>query len=267
MEPLDEKDFIQERRQKTPVPLWLWFMILVAIFISSWMGGEWVIREMQTRVEKAPFLRVTNRQISLYLWQNPQYMRVNVRDKTGYLPAFQTMESVSPQLEQIDSFTQAPPELLFQYHTWKRLLGEYAIPKPIPMVEFKDFLAKAPEWDPKHWPDAPLEYQALVNELDTLREEDLQRLPYNILPREVRQAFSGWKNYYIDQEKINQFKPTYQLAGKLIEKYPHYSRNYWQNLYPDYLKSLQGKDKNVAIAPAEMEPFLRVALFNFADTQ
>ena len=267
MEPLDEKDFIQERKQKPALPVWLWLMILIAVIISVWMGGEWVIREMQIKVEKAPFLRVTNREISLYLWQNPHEMRANVKSKTGYLPGFQSIESVGPRLEGVDSFTQAPPELLFQYHTWKRLLGDYVFPRPMPVNEFKEFLTQAPEWEPKNWPQASEEYRALVNELDTLRVSNLQTLPLNTLPKEVRFAFYGWKNFYIDKDKINQARPTYEDAHRLIKTYPNYARNFWQNLYPDYLKGLD--DTNVkssdAIPNEELEPFLRVAFYNFSD--
>src|SRR5271154_2343172 len=93
--PLQEKDFIQESYTKNPFPIWLWFFIVITITALLWGGGSWYTKRMNQEIRSSPFLQVTNRQLSLFLWQFPEYMRANARTKNGYLPGFQYQEKIS----------------------------------------------------------------------------------------------------------------------------------------------------------------------------
>ena len=92
--------------------------------------------------------------------------------------------------------SRRPPETLFLYHTWDRLLGAICFRRPISAEEFAAFLKDAEEWHPKNWADAPAAYAALVESDFT---DDLQ----DRLPLQVRQAFVGWRNYFKEGEEIN----------------------------------------------------------------
>lgn len=250
MNELSEKDFIKEPRQKNPVPLWLWFTILFGVMALFWIGGYWLSREKKETVSRGPFLQVTNRDFSLFLWQHTEYMRPHRKDKTGYLPGFKTGSMVNPELNKLDEWVVVPPEILFEYHAWKRLLGNNVIKRTVTPAELKEFLAYADEWMPQNWKKASPEYTKVVEELDTLTVDDLR----HSLPKEVMQAFVGWKNYFKEGESIVDYQPDEETIKKFLSAYPKYQRNYWRNLYPKYLHE------------NEMPAFLKAAIYNYKES-
>lgn len=270
---LSEKDFIQEGFRKNPFPFWMW-LALLTIFVSLlWGGASSYYNKLSTFIQKSPFLQVTNRELSLFLWQNPEFMRVNAKEKNGYLLGFQYQNKVGVEPANADQHAVAPPEVLFRYHTWKRLLGDVYFSRTIPIEEFKEFLTQAAEWQPSFWKKAPPEYVKLVNGMPTLKIRNLELLPTEILPQTVRLAFQGWKNYFKEGTAINQVKPTFAEMKRFIDKYPNYARNYWRNIvhstHPDYLRAFtfDKHDSSAIISGEELSPFLKVAIYNFLISQ
>ncbi len=265
---LQEKDFIHE--PKNANPLWLWAAIVVGFIALIWGGKEWVTgKDRESSSISGPFANVSNRDFSLFLWQNPEYMRVNVSTKMGYLEGFQYLNKVSVEPEMADKRVVAPPKVVFLYHVWNRLLGSDYIPRKIPTSEFKNFLNYCEEWKPEFWSRAPSEYVNFIKGLPTYKGESLEALPMSTLPVVVRQAFVGWKNYAIEGAAIDAIKPTFQDVQDLLGSYPHYARNFWRNIqnWPDspYLKSMLSKqfDPKAVVPENELAGFLKVALFNF----
>lgn len=266
---IPDNELINESLSKDPFPAWLWFALIVALSAILWGAGSWLFEIKQDIVKDNPFLQVTNRDFSLFLWQNPEYMRANVSSKTGYLPGFQYSEKVSIEPGQAEQFVSAPPEVLFLYHVWHRLVSKEFAPRPIPVNEFKDFLSYSKEWQPQNWPQAPQDYKDLVDHLPT----DLGARIAEQLPSQVQQAFIGWKNYFIEGAKINQTRPTYGGMKKFLSEFPHYARNFWRNIVqngrPLYLQSLSNPQVSAKdeIPENEISGFLKVAYFNFLQSQ
>jgi hypothetical protein len=266
---LKEKDFIQENYPKSPNTFWFWIALFAFISLFLWVGREWFLNEVEEKIENAPFLQVTNREFSLFLWENPEFMRINAKNKVGYLPAFYYEGKVSVDPELADQFVIAPPELLFRYHVWKRLLWNSFIPRSIDMKEFKEFLNDVPEWQPKNWAQAPLQYIQFLESLATSESYDYlyETFPIDSIPHEVWRAFQGWKNYYKEGEKINNEQPTFKKMADFLEKYPAYKRNYWRNIFPKYLNSVRENSEDKIIPKDELAPFLRVAFYNFVHSK
>ncbi len=262
MKDLSEKDFIQETKPKKTFSLWLWMTVLVVVLLIAGSLGSWLVSQTKQEIERSPFLQVTNRNFSLFLWQHTEFMRPHMKQKTGYLPGFKTGTSVTPAIAQTEEWVAVPPEVLFEYHTWKRLLGSYVFKRNVAPKEMREFLAYAEEWKPENWKKAPAEYKKLVAELPEISVKDLS----NSLPREILQAFIGWKNYFKEGDLINQFAPSSKNVERLLKKYPHYARNYWRNLYPEYLKGYDSEGPERQIPENELPAFLRVALFNDSQT-
>lgn len=270
--PLSEKDFIQNGWSWSSFPFWLWLFLLATIALLIWGSAGWYDTFIQKEKRHDPFLEVTNREFSVFLWQFPVFLRVNVTNKTGYLPGFQaTSANFNPSTA--EELVSAPPDLLFLYHTWDRLLAPDWFTRPINPMEFDDFLQQLPEWQPKNWVKAPKEYIQLISSKSYAKIEDLQTLPASTLPLIVRQAFLGWKNYFIEGARINEIQPTYAQITAFLEKYPHYARNLWRNIEtindqtvagPHYLSGLLDKSfiPGALFPAAELAPFLKVALFN-----
>ena len=266
---LSEKDFIQEGFKKNPLPFWIWFVLLTILVSLLWGGASWYYTKLNALIQTSPFLQVTNRELSLFLWQNPEFMRVNAKDKNGYLPGFQYLNKVSLELAEADNYVIAPPELLFRYHTWHRLVGNTFSPRPIPVEEFREFLNYTDEWQPRHWPEAPSGYVELINDLPNTKLSDLAILSTTALPKEVRIAFQGWKNYFKEGQAINEVRPTVEEMRRFLNQNPHYARNYWRNIVepttPNYLKTFtfETMSPTAPIPSNELSPFLKVAIFNF----
>lgn len=268
-EPLSEKDFIQNGWSLSSIPFWLWIFLMAAL-IGVFMGtSSWYQGVIKQEKSHEPFLEVTNREFSVFLWQFPSFMRLNVK-KTGYLPGFSpSSENFNP--ETAEEFVSAPPALIFLYHTWHRLLAPEFIARQIPPEEFAEFINQMPEWEPKNWKNAPAGYGKLIEEKKTAEIKDLQTLSENELPLIVRQAFQGWKNYYKEGEEINQIHPTIGQVQEFLKKYSNYARPFWRNIGEienqpvaglNYLKDLSEATDTI-IPNEQLSSFLKVGLFNF----
>lgn len=272
--PLDERNFISEPDGKFPYWLWLFLFAIAACLL--WGGLSWFQGVETKLVKDSPFLQVTNRQMSLFLWQFPQYMRANAKDKNVYLPGFEYQNKVSISPGFADEFVKAPPETLFLYHNWQRLIGKTYFPRPISIPEFQEFLNYSEEWKPRNWPAAPKEYSEFVDKLPTaVNVENLQNLSVKQLPLEVRMAFQGWKNFFKEGDAINDLDPNFEQLARFLEASPKFQRNYWRNIvmndYPKYLDAFFNQDvDNKGKAPVltdQLAPFLKVALFNYLQSQ
>lgn len=270
--PLSEKDFIRNGWSITSLPFWLWLVLTALVASLIWGSSGWLQSFFQKERANDPFLEVTNREFSIFLWQFPSFMRLNASKKNGYLPGFlTTSENFSPSTA--EDFVSAPPDLIFLYHTWHRLLASESNVRPIPPQEFEKFLEQLPEWNPKNWPKAPQDYVKMVNSKSYSQLKDLQTLPPSTLPLIVRQAFLGWKNYFMEGPQINALQPTFGQVKEFLNAHAHYARNYWRNIAEvndqkvaglDYLSGfIHGTFIPDAIIPKEqLAPFLKVALYN-----
>lgn len=272
--PLSEKDFIQNGWSFTSFPFWLWIFLLATVVALVWGSRGWYEGFMQKFKKNDPFLEVTNREFSVFLWNFPSFMRINTSQKTGYLPGFLTT-SENFELGTAEDFVSAPPDLIFLYHTWHRLLAPEFIARPISPKEFEDFLEQLPEWKPENWPQAPQEYSQLVDSKNYLQTENLQALPETTLPLIIRQAFVGWKNYFMEGPQINDLKPTLGEVKTFLEKYPHYARQYWRNIAEVNKQKVAGLEylngfvsgtfiPDKIIPKEQLTPFLKIALYNDA---
>lgn len=270
---LPEKNFIQDGQHKSPFSFLVWGCIFTVAICLIWGGWSWYFKKVNEEYAKNPFLQVTNRDFSIFLWQFPEYMRANVKNKSGYLPAFQSIGRLGMDPKLAEEYVVAPPELIFLYHTWDRLIHSEFTPRPIPSAEFNEFITYIDEWTPKNWPGAPQGYVQLIAKLPSIKDQDLAALPQTELPLIVRQAFEGWKNYMKEGDAINAMKPTYKETSAFLSGHPHYSRSYWRNIVmdttPEYLIDFNKKslDEKRIIPNEELAPFLRVALFNYIQAQ
>lgn len=248
---LPEDKMIQEGMRKNPTPAWVYLAVIAVFAMVIWGGASKYFERERQLQEANPFVQVTNRDFSLFLWQFPEYMRANVSMKAGYLTGFQYGEKIAIEPGMADEYVAAPPNVLFLYHAWNRLLGSYVPEKPIDKAEFLEFLEYSPEWKEENWNEAPKGYEEMGSEI----------------PLKVKQAFFGWKDFFYNGEKINQVKPTYEQMEKFLTKFPHYARNDWRNILmknkPDYLKDLfLGKfDPKAEIPEDQLAPFLKVGYY------
>jgi hypothetical protein len=270
--PLSEKDFIQNGWSITSIPFWL-SISLAAIVIALILGSRgWYEGFMQKEKMHDPFLEVTNRDFSVFLWQFPSFMRVNVSKKTGYLPGFlSTGENFNTATA--EEFVSAPPDLIFLYHTWNRLLSPEFIARSIKPSEFDDFLQHLPEWQPLNWKNAPQEYVKLIDSKNYSKMDDLQTLPESVLPLIVRQAFQGWKNYFFEGPKINEVHPTFVQVETFLKLHPNYARNFWRNIETVHDQEVAGSNylyalmngtfiPDAEVPKEQLAPFLKLGLFN-----
>ena len=253
---LHEKDFIHEEYRHNPSAFWKG-LAMILVFSFLFLGAVlFYYSTLARQYNQNPFLQVTNREMSIFLWQNPQFMRGHVKNKNGYLPAFEYAERIGLKPEYAEDYVIAPPDLLFLYHTWNRLLGSVFIPRVISGKEFSVFLSAAPEWTARYWSEAPKEYLDLLDRMDHLSDQNLE---LDHLPLAVRQAFVGWKNYFFEGDQINEKQFTYDDVSKLLSLYPQYGKAFWGNIVGDsYLKNYQ----HGMVSSEELSPFLRAALFN-----
>lgn len=261
---LSEKNFINESYKKDPFPFWIWLVLLTIAIAIFWGAMNLYTNKVNLLFKESPFLQVTNRQMSLFLWQNPEFMRINAKEKGNYLPGFNYLDKVTVDIAFADHYASAPPELLFRYHTWDRLLKTEFIERPIPLKDFRDFLSYVEEWQPRFWPDAPEEYKNMVEHLTQSQVADLSTLSYKELPLDVRIAFQGWENYFKEGEQIDRVQTTPNELKEFLSSHPHYARNYWQNILkdslPDYLKNLEG---DLPVQANQLSSFLKAAIYNY----
>lgn len=256
---LSEKDFFNESYRKDPFPFWFW-LIVTSVFVAIlWGAYAWYGKLLKTEYKENPFLQVTNREMSVFLWQEPSLMRVNAPAKSAYMPGFQYIEKFSVDVPYADDYVIAPPEVIFRYHAWHRLVSNEFAQRPISVPEFKEFLNYAEEWLPRNWPSAPKGYADIIASLDG--QSDLAAN----LPLTVRQAFQGWKNFFKEGDAINALRPRAAEVQAFLLKYPHYARNYWRNIAGTrYLQSLLGGgiSPDASVPIDELPGFLLLALYN-----
>lgn len=265
---LPEDKFINESYSKNPRPFWTWMAIIAAGVTFIWGSMNWLGMKMNEEISSKPFLQVTNRQFSLFLWQFSQFMRGNMPAKLDYLPGFNTGSKLGVKAEDAENTVRTPPEILFYYHTWDRLLKSEFIPRPIPLSEFLEFLDAQAAWKPENWPNAPSEYVSFVEKLSTSKQKDLAEVGLTDLPLDVRMAFQGWKNFYKEGDQINAIDPTGTEMETFLATNPHYARNYWRNILmdtqPKYLISVANGDASDDSLPAnQLSGFLKIAFFNY----
>jgi hypothetical protein len=271
---LTEGDFIQKTEPLgwSSLPIWLWITLGAMLISLVWGSMGWYQGVVQQEKKTEPFLDVTNRDFSVFLWQFPSFIRSNVSKKTGYLPGFQTTKETL-NLNEADHLVSAPPDLLFLYHTWSRLVASDSAKRSIDPKEFSEFLEQVEEWQPKYWKKAPTDYVELINSRSYEQTKNLQMLSESQLPKIVRQAFQGWKNYYKEGEKINALAPTIAQVQTFVEANPHYQRNFWRNINEVAGQKIAGINylyllTQTAFNPEEpfpanqLAPFLKVAMYN-----
>lgn len=271
--PLSERDFVQENIRKNPTPFWVWICILTILIGIFWGASSWFNSFYSNQFTGKPFLQVTNREFSLFLWQNPEFMRVNSKTKQGYLPGFQYQEKIGMDLAAADELVSAPPATLFLYHTWNRLLSKEFTETDIPLEQYKEFIQQFPEWEPTNWKEAPQEYVHFMQDLPKEKTENLRTLSKSVLPVQVRMAFQGWKNYYKDAETVNKLSIDVKKMAEFLKSHPNYARPYWQNIVkssrPDYLISFNPGHETVtgALPDDQLTAFLKLAFYNFTISQ
>lgn len=264
---LEEQEFIHEGLGKNPRPFWFWLTICVLATAFIWIVSNWAEDEKEAVYGSTPFLQVTNRDFSLFLWQNPEFMKRNLKSNRNYLSAWGNDLTVDP--EEAEKWVEAPNDALFMYHTWKRLVGDYFYPRNIPQKEFTEFLKADPQWHPKYWKKAPDAYITLVKWIEAgSKFDDLKEVSYNELPKIVRQAFVGWKNFTKESEKINSIRPTFRQIWTFLNYYPNFKRPFWINLVrqerPNYLKSEMGQVSGFETVPdSEMDGLLQMGIYNY----
>ncbi len=272
--PLEEKDFIRESPPPKPsIPIWIWLAVGAAVVAVILGTGSWLKQGVSEGLKTSPFANVTNRQLSLFLWQFPEYMRANLPAKEYYLSGFNYSNGkVSMVTSQADKITSAPDDILYLYHTWSRLLKPGAVLRRVPLDTFKEFLKEFPEWMPDNWPEASQSYKDLVAKLDVANPDDFLKQSRTNLPNDVLIAVTGYRNYYKEGADIDKFSPFYEELDHFVNTHPNYARNFWRNILlksrPDYLLVLTSGKYNAkaVVSPTEMAGFLKVAMFNDAQS-
>lgn len=266
---LPEERFIRQRGPRDKGPMWLWGGVCLSLVALAW-GLSAIADSGVFDDEEAPFFRVTNREMSQFLWQHPEFMRRHAMRKTGYLPGFQSKGREGMVVEQADALASGPPELFYRYHTWQRLIGDVVFTRKIAPTAFKQFLRDEPAWHPEKWAAATDEYKQTVRLLNTY--DELSALSELELPAEVRRAFIGWMNYFDEGDAINALVVSVGELKAFLLDHPEYRRSLWRNVVadgiPDYLGVTLGAAEDGDIVPTgEMTPFFRVAYYNLVVAQ
>lgn len=257
---LDEKEPQQQQEgsPKDPNFLWIWLAVAAAAVTLLWgLSAWWGKSSSSSAAEKNGPQRevVTNRQFALFLGQFPEFTPKG--NPQRILEASHAQESVS-----------ASDEQLFYYHTWQRQIGQDEPLRPIPATLLRQFLLAFPQWKQVNDSSSYTQYlkQLLENQDSTTAIVDKA-----IIPFELQLAVQNWRNKTQEAEQIASAQYTHEQVAKFLQRYPHFARNYWQNVlkaqYPHYLLSFspeapKAPNSNV-VAEEELAPFLRQALYNF----
>lgn len=229
----------------------LWCVAFVVLSLMLCLTVTRYYQTIQTLIERSPFLKVTNRDLSVFLWHFSEYMPQHVKNKNGYLPGFEYTNRIGIILGEADKFCQAPPEVLFLYHTWDRLLAKESIERPISISEFLMFLEMHPEWKYENWSNAPEYYAGSLRDLQLSTSDTFVQ----DVPRIVKQAFQGWKNYCLEGDRINCMEYSAVDIQNFIERHPGYSLNLWGNIISEFPISI------TKLSPL-LPSFIKVALYN-----
>ncbi len=199
---LDEKDFIQKTKQ--PKTIWVFLILFLLVLLVLWGVGIWM--RSPPKEQPSRFFQVTNREFSLFLWQNPEFATEEV------LPHFQGRH-VDPDLA--DFYVSTPAEVLFRFHVWNRILKQHSLaPQEISKEAFAEFLEQNPMWEPHYWREAPEGYP--------------EKLPFD-----VKLAFQGWTNMTKQWSEIESAEA--KDLDLFLKEHSQYQRPYWQNIVPGYL--------------------------------
>lgn len=257
MQSIKDEDLIHEGLKNSPSTFLKTFCLVAlctAVFGSALIFYS---KRLDEYFSLKPFLKVTNRKMSLFLWQNPSLMRSFAKNKNSYLPAFEYLEKIGLNPEYAEENASAPPDVLFLFHAWNRLISQDFPSRKVGKEEFQTFLLDAPEWHPNNWATAPKSYKKMISSLEA--EDRVYALPNDVL-----QAFIGWKNFFVEGNAINAKSFSKAEVEKFLRHYPNYSRNFWHNIAGDnYLKSLKNISSSASLPNNEIPAFLRVALYNF----
>lgn len=229
----------------------LWCIVFAVFSLMLCMTTSIYYQTLQALIEKSPFLKVTNRDLSLFLWHFSEYMPQHVKSKNGYLPGFEYTNRIGIILGEADKYCQAPPEVLFLYHTWDRLIKKEPMERSIPVDEFLIFLEMNPEWEFENWAEAPENYIRCLRDLP----EAASNTCLQDIPEIVKQAFQGWKNYYLEGERINCMEYSAADIQNFIERHPGYALNFWGNILSEF------SVPTTRSGPL-MPSFIKVALYN-----
>lgn len=241
MADLSERDFFSNQSLSFFPFLFFFLALSLIVFFSLLLSPQ--------EKEKEAFSSVTNREFSLFLWDFPVFLRSHAAKKMGYLPDFFT-DRPNFDPEAGENLIKASPDILFLYHTWKRLLFNQITP---PLIEesnpaFLQFQKEMPEWFPPYW-------KGSLNDIS------------------IRKAFVGWQNYFKNGEAINTTQVTVRQLKDFLELHPHYGRSFWRNLERAGGKRIVGKEylfileepllEESTVVPSEqMSSFLKVALYH-----
>lgn len=250
---LSEKDFINESWKQNPKPMFWMAALLIGVAFVFWIGKMWHEEEHNRRLKNNPFLNVTNRALSAFLWQHPEFMRANVKTKTGYLPGFVGQGPSGLLPEYADEAVEAPPELLFLFHTWDRIVTHRLFLRLIPQDLFLQFLDECPFCDPDFWPSAPQEYKQLVQEM---KKGSPNPNLTAALPDTIKLQFQGWRNYRLEGDIINSMHFSAEEITDFLKKYPEFHYSLWKNIYGTHYPN----EKNAGLV--EIPAFLKTALYN-----
>lgn len=263
---LQEKDFIHEEYRKNPRPAWICFFILVVFFVIWWWVAKWREERLEAYQKNSSFLQVTNRELSLFLWSHPEFMRANVKMKADYLTGFKEEDKIRVIPEFAEEYAVAPPEVLFRYHIWKTFLSHHIPDRKITVGEFLEFIQCCKEWHPTFWNGAPKTYKVFVESLNKF--EGSQKIAPELLPDSVKQGFIGWKNFYKEGDQINNLLISYDLLDGFLAKYKELARGYWRNILqestPEYLLEYSNNEyvAKSFVPTHQMASVFKVPFFN-----
>ena len=87
MKELGNGEFAPEEMGKNQRPFFIWICLTIFIFALAYTVTSDQGKILTEKVLHQPFYQVTNREMSLFLWSNPELMRMHAQYKTGYLTA------------------------------------------------------------------------------------------------------------------------------------------------------------------------------------
>ena len=110
--------------KRSQLPIWASLLAFVALILLGYGVVHWVHVSRANTPYANPFLHVTNRDYSLFLWQNPEM--IGQGRERGYFSAFgaQGNESwLDPILA--DEMVVSPEYQLMRYHAWNIYARDY----------------------------------------------------------------------------------------------------------------------------------------------
>jgi hypothetical protein len=267
---LMEKDFISEKGlKKSSKPTFQYLLLVIAVIALTWW---WVsFKQNWIASNNQEFGKVTNREFSLFLWQNPEYTRRLAYEKDHHLTQFSKDGGVHIVKNHAEDIVEAPPSLVYNYYYWKKFAGDIDFSREIERDFFYSFLESCPEWLPENWNNAPKSYSKISESLLQLSSKEFKELQQT-LPDNLRQAFFGWLNYYHEGNLINAVAPSYEEVQSFLKEHPNLKRNIWKNLLleqaPNYLQSALDSsiDKEKLYPQGEMTSLFKLLYFNIKDS-